>query len=413
MDDLRPITPLRRPLADKRLAVLPSKSVANRELILSALAKGRSRLELGPMDPGDDVRAMVGALGALGYRVDWDGGEITVHGGSSLSGRAGAVVDAHDAGTVARFATALAALGSGFVTITGSPRLRERPMAPLIRALRSLGATADRDELPVTLTGPIHGGEVEIAGNESSQFASALLLVAPRLAGGLRVRITGALVSEPFVDLTLATLRGRGVSVGREGGVIVAREGRVRPRDLHIPGDVTAATYPAAAGAVLGGNVTIANVDARLREGAQGDARFFELVAAMGCNVSHGELHGVRANVRDCSDVFPTLAAIATQASDPTELTGIGHTRKQESDRVRTVAAAINALGGRAMPFADAIRVEPAPLHGGVVDAAGDHRIAMAFSVLGLQVPGVAIKGASAVTKTFPDFYAMLAELSR
>src|SRR5439155_1688521 len=110
----------------------------------------------------------VGALGALGYRVDWDGGEITVHGGSSLSGRAGAVVDAHDAGTVARFATALAALGSGFVTITGSPRLRERPMAPLIRALRSLGATADRDELPVTLTGPIHGGEVEIAGNESS-----------------------------------------------------------------------------------------------------------------------------------------------------------------------------------------------------------------------------------------------------
>ena len=423
MDDLRPITPLRRPLADKRVAVPPSKSVANRELILSALAKGRSRLELGPMDPGDDVRAMVGALGALGYRVDWDGGEITVHGGSSLSGRAGAVVDAHDAGTVARFATALAALGSGFVTITGSPRLRERPMAPLIRALRSLGATADRDELPVTLTGPIRGGEVEIAGNESSQFASALLLVAPRLAGGLRVRITGALVSEPFVDLTLATLRGRGVSVGREGGVIVAREGRVRPRDLRIPGDVTAATYPAAAGAVLGGNVTIANVDARLREGAQGDARFFELVAAMGCNVSHGsgavcvrrigELHGVRANVRDCSDVFPTLAAIATQASDPTELTGIGHTRKQESDRVRTVAAAINALGGRAMPFADAIRVEPAPLHGGVVDAAGDHRIAMAFSVLGLQVPGVAIKGASAVTKTFPDFYAMLAELSR
>ena len=372
------------------------------------------------MDPGDDVRAMVGALGALGYRVDWDGGEITVHGGSSLSGRAGAVVDAHDAGTVARFATALAALGSGFVTITGSPRLRERPMAPLIRALRSLGATADRDELPVTLTGPIHGGEVEIAGNESSQFASALLLVAPRLAGGLRVRITGALVSEPFVDLTLATLRGRGVSVGREGGVIVAREGRVRPRDLHIPGDVTAATYPAAAGAVLGGNVTIANVDARLREGAQGDARFFELVAAMGCNVSHGSgavcvraLQGIVANVRDCSDVFPTLAAIATQASDPTELTGIGHTRKQESDRVRTVAAAINALGGRAMPFADAIRVEPAPLHGGVVDAAGDHRIAMAFSVLGLQVPGVAIKGASAVTKTFPDFYAMLAELSR
>jgi 3-phosphoshikimate 1-carboxyvinyltransferase len=126
-----------------------------------------------------------------------------------------------------------------------------------------------------------------------------------------------------------------------------------------------------------------------------------------------GDLYGIRANVRDCSDVFPTLAVIATQATGPTELTGIGHTRKQESDRVRTVADGIRALGGCATPYADAIRIEPGPLHDGTVDAAGDHRIAMAFSVLGLQVPGVAIKGASAVSKTFPDFYAMLERLSR
>ena len=111
--------------------------------------------------------------------------------------------------------------------------------------------------------------------------------------------------------------------------------------------------------------------------------------------------------------MFPTLAVVATQASEPTELTGIGHTRKQESDRVKVVAAGINALGGRAQAFADAIRVEPAPLHDGIVDASGDHRVAMAFSVLGLQVAGVAIKGAGAVGKTFPQFYEMLAELSR
>jgi 3-phosphoshikimate 1-carboxyvinyltransferase len=414
---------VRRPLADKRVSVPASKSVANRELVLSALANGRSRLELGPLDPGDDVRTMVGVLGALGYRVDWEGSEVTVHGTPSLSGAAGAVVDAHDAGTVARFVCALAALGSGFVTITGSPRLRERPMAPLLRALRSLGATVDRDELPVTLTGPIHGGSVEIAGNESSQFASALLLVAPRLSGGLRVRITGALVSQPYVDLTLAALRGRGVDALRVDGAIVVREGKVRARDMRVGGDVTAATYPAAAAAVLGGDVTIEKVDARLREGGQGDARFFELIREMGCGVSHrggavtvrrvGDLYGIRANVRDCSDVFPTLAVIATQATGPTELTGIGHTRKQESDRVRTVADGIRALGGCATPYADAIRIEPGPLHDGTVDAAGDHRIAMAFSVLGLQVPGVAIKGASAVSKTFPDFYAMLERLSR
>jgi 3-phosphoshikimate 1-carboxyvinyltransferase len=422
MDDLRPITPVRQPLVDKRARVPASKSVANREIVLSALASGRSRLQLGPLDPGDDVRAMIEAVAALGYRVERDSNEIAIH-GTRGGHRSGGNLDARDAGTVARFGVALAALGSGYVTITGSERMRERPIAPLLEALRKLGATIKGDRLPVTIVGPIHGGEIEISGNESSQFASALLLVAPRLAGGLKLRIAGMLVSAPFVDLTIAALRRRGVRVERVGDVIEVREGTVRALNVRISGDVTAATYPAAAAAVLGGAVTIENVDARMREGGQGDARFFQLLGAMGCGVSHrfggvtvrreGELHGVRGNVRDCSDVFPTLAVIATQASEPTELTGIGHTRKQESDRVAVVAAGINALGGRALAFADAIRIEPTPLHDGVVNSCGDHRIAMAFSILGLQVPGIAIKGANAVSKTFPGFYEMLAELSR
>lgn len=423
MNDLRPITPIRRPLVDKRARVPASKSVANREIVLSATADGRSRLNLGPVDPGDDVRAMTEAVIALDYRVDRDGGELIIHGSGGGPHRAGGAIDARDAGTVARFGAALAALGNGYVTITGSERLRERPIGPLLDALRRLGATVTGDRLPVRIIGPIRGGEIEIAGNESSQFASALLLVAPRLDGGLVLRIAGALVSAPFVDLTIAALRERGVKVERDGNTITVKQGKVRARDVRIPGDVTAATYPAAAAAVLGGSVTVEGVDARVREGGQGDARFFELLAAMGCGVSHrgrgvtvrriGELHGLRANVRDCSDVFPTLAIVATQASEATELTGIGHTRKQESDRVTVVANGINALGGRAQAFADAIRVEPAPLHDGIVDACGDHRVAMAFSVLGLQLPGVAIKGADSVTKTFPQFYEMLAELSR
>ena len=422
MDDLHPITPIRRPLVDKRARVPASKSVANREIVLSAIADGRSRLMFGPLDPGDDVHAMVDAVAALDYRVDRSDGEIVVR-GTGRPTRAGGAINARDAGTVARFGAALGALGSGFVTVTGSDRLRARPIAPLLDALRRLGANVSSDRLPVTIVGPIHGGEIEIAGNESSQFASALLLVAPRVSGGLTVRITGLLVSAPFVDLTVGALRARGAKVEREDKTIVVREGKVRARNERIPGDVTAATYPAAAAAILGGAVRVEDVDARLRAGTQGDARFFELIGQMGCTVSHrgggvtvsrvGALHGVRSNVRDCSDVFPTLAVVATQASEPTELTGIGHTRKQESDRVKVVADGINALGGRAQAFADAIRIEPAPLHDGVVDACGDHRIAMAFSVLGLQVPGVAIKGAGSVAKTFPQFYEMLAELSR
>ena len=221
----------------------------------------------------------------------------------------------------------------------------------------------------MTIVGPISGGGVTIGGNESSQFASALLLVAPRLAGGLHLRITGTLVSEPFVAMTVAALRARGARIERSGNEITVREGKLRARNVRIPGDVTAATYPAAAAAVLGGSVTIENVDGRVREGAQGDARFFALLEAMDCTVSRrsgavtvrrtGDLHGIRENVRDCSDVFPTLAVIATQAADPTELTGIAHTRKQESDRVRAVAdgitiPAVPLCGARCHPYRSA-----------------------------------------------------------
>ena len=205
MDDVRPITPIRRPLVDKRVRVPASKSVANREIVLSAIAEGRSRLDLGPLDPGDDVRAMTDAVVALDYRVEREGDELVVQGAGGGPHRAGGAIDARDAGTVARFGAALAALGSGYVTITGSQRLRERPIAPLLDALRRLGAAVTGDRLPVTIVGPIRGGEIEIAGNESSQFASALLLVAPRLEGGLTMRISSALVSAVFASSSIVT----------------------------------------------------------------------------------------------------------------------------------------------------------------------------------------------------------------
>ncbi len=424
MQDIHPISPVRHALVDKRVRVPASKSIANRELVLSAIAHGRSRLELGPLDPGADVRAMATALAQMGYAVRWDGTTIAVTGSGEAQPANDAKVDAHDAGTVARFGAALAALGQREVRIDGSPRLRARPIATLVNALRTIGATIDADTLPLTIRGPLVGGQVDVPGYESSQFASALLLVGARMRDGLHLRIVGSLVSAPFVDLTLSALGSRGVRVERpsQRDLVIGPQ-KVKGRSLEIPGDVTAATYPAAAAAILGGWVTITNARARVEPGGQGDARFFELIEDMGCNVQRhgdsvtvrrdGQLHGIVANVMDCSDTFPTLAVIATQADTPTELTGIAHTRAQESDRVAAVAAGIVALGGRAQAYRDAIRIEPVPLHDGVVDAAGDHRIAMAFSVLGLQVPGVAIKGWSAVGKTFPDFYEVLKQLSR
>jgi len=424
MDDIRPIAPVRRALVDKRVRVPASKSVANRELVLSALATGRSRLELGPLDPGDDVHAMADALIALGHDVRWAGDTVTTSGAGDALPSGGAQVNAREAGTVGRFVTALAALRTEPVRIDGSDRLRERPMGSLVAALRSLGATIEGDALPITVRGPLHGGEIDVPGHESSQFASAVLLVAPRLEPQLRLRVIGVLVSAPFLDLTVHALEDRGVRVERPSArEFVVQRQRIKARTFVVPGDVTAATYPAAAAAILGGSVTILNARTRLEPGGQGDARFFDLIEQMGCVVSRrsdtttvrrsGTLLGIVASVTDCSDVFPTLAAVATQAETPTELTGIAHTRKQESDRVAVVADAINSLGGRATAYRDAIRIEPRPLHDGVVDAAGDHRIAMAFSVLGLQVPGVAVKGWRSVSKTFPDFYEMLRGLSR
>jgi 3-phosphoshikimate 1-carboxyvinyltransferase len=224
--------------------------------------------------------------------------------------------------------------------------------------------------------------------------------------------------------MTVAALEKRGVVVQRPTSrSFVVPPHQVKARTLVVPGDVTAATYPAAAAAILTGSVTIENVSAKHEPGGQGDVRFFDLIEDMGCIVKRGSgsttvrrtgaLYGIVANVSDCSDVFPTLAVIATQAETPTELSGLGHTRRQESDRPAAVAAAINALGGRAQAFGDAIRIEPALLHEGVVDSARDHRIAMAFAILALRVPGVAILGADAVSKTFPGFYDMLEDLRR
>ncbi len=418
----RPIAPIRHALHGAHTRVPASKSVANRELVLSAIAAGTSRVDVGSLDPGDDVHTMADALAALGHDVRWIDGRIAVR--PRDVPYAHATVDAREAGTVARFCAALAAVTGMDVRLDGSERMRRRPMGALAAALRSLGATVTGEALPLGIRGPLEGGEVTVPGYESSQFASALLLVAPRMRRGLRLRLAGDLVSAPFLDMTVAALAKRGVKVDR----LSPREFQiapqtVRPRSLTVPGDVTAATYAAAAAAVLGGAVTIDNATARHEPGGQGDARFFDLLEDMGCAVARhagattvrrtGLLYGITANVADCSDTFPTLAVVATQAQTPTELGGLGHTRHQESDRLAAVAAGITALGGRATVFGDAIRIEPTPLHEGVVDAAGDHRIAMAFSVLGLLVPGVAVRGAESVSKTFPGFYAMLEALGR
>jgi len=412
----RSVSPIRHRI-DARVRVPPSKSVANRELVLSAIAEGRSEVHLGDIDPGDDVRAMREALRALGYQVDARSpASVRISGDGARDGEVS--LDAREAGTVARFVTALAALRPGRTTIDGSARMRERPIGALAQALRALGTRVEGDRFPIAVSGPLRGGAVEVPGHESSQFASALLLVGPRMPEGLELHIPGSVVSAPFLDLTVAALEARGVRVERPtaNAFRIAAQ-RVRARSVTVPGDATQASYPAAAAAILGGRVSIENVE-RQRRGGQGDVRFMDVLREMGCTVStlfggitvrrEGTLTGIRQNVRDISDTFPSLAVVAACAEGRSEILGIGHTRRQESDRVAAVVNGLRSLGGSVTEYADGLAIDPVPLHGGVVDAAGDHRIAMAFSVLGLFVPGVAIEGAGSVSKTWPGFYDMV-----
>jgi 3-phosphoshikimate 1-carboxyvinyltransferase len=273
----------------------------------------------------------------------------------------------------------------------------------------------------LTVRAPLRGGAAEVSGAEAALFASALLAVAARSSEGVQLRVGGVLRSGPAIQPALAALERRSVKIERpDPGEYRVAPQAIRSRDFVVPGDVAAASYPAAAAAILGGSVTVENAAGRERDPEQEAVRFFDLIEEMGCRVRRaagvtvsrtGSLHGIRRDVRDCADVFPTLAVIAACAETPTEITGIGQTRRPGADPVAAVAAGLRALGGRVTEFSDGLRVEPAPLRGGVVDACGDHRVAMAFSILGLQVPGVAIEGSDVVGRSFPDFYVMLREL--
>lgn len=418
MDSVLAIEPLVHP-PSATVRVPASKSVANRELVLSALASGPSRLDVGTLDPGDDVRRMMVALRELGYSIERDEGRVVVHGEDGDVPADSGHVDAGDAGTVARFGAALLALGEGPYILDGSSRMRERPMGPLATALRALGARIEGDRLPFVIEGRATGGEIGLPVDVSSQFASALLLIGPLLEEGLVLRLIGAPVSAPFIDLTIARMRQRGVEAKRSGAEIAVLPGTYAGAELAVEGDATAASYFYAAAAVTGGTVAVANVTTASE---QGDIRVVEHLRAMGCRVDIAgtvrvsgpeRLDALEADLADISDTFPTLAVCCAFARGESRLTGLAHTRVQESDRIRAVATELRRLGSEVEELPDGVRIVPLPPRAATIETHGDHRIAMAFAIAGLRVPGVAIADPGCVGKTFPDYFSVLASLAR
>ncbi|MAT05574.1 MAG: 3-phosphoshikimate 1-carboxyvinyltransferase [Acidimicrobiaceae bacterium] len=395
-----------------------SKSIANRALVCAALAGGTSTLTNLP--DGDDTSAMAAALRVLDVPITIEAGRAVVEGGRLGDGAV--TVHAGLAGTTSRFLLALASLGDAPITIDGDPPLRARPFAPLTDALAQLGVDVEPGErpghLPVTVTGPPRSGAVSLRGDVSSQFVSSLMMIGPSVPGGLQITLTSPLVSVPYVDLTARVMEWFGVDgVERHGDSIVVPSAGYRAAVVTVEPDASSASYPLALAAVCGGRVTVPG----LGVGAlQGDARFADLLGAMGCAVtrnrtgvtveSGGVLRGIDVDMADISDLVPTMAVVAACASSPTRIRGVGFIRAKESDRLGDLSAELRRLGVDVDAVQDGLDIRPsaATIQGGSVGTHHDHRLAMAFAVLGSRVGGVEVRDPDVVSKSWPGFWRML-----
>jgi len=390
-----------------------SKSVTNRALLLAALSGGPAQVHGAPASR--DTELMAGALAALGVPVAVAGEQVTVGRHDGL--RAGQV-DCGLAGTVMRFVPPAAALADGPVGFDGDARARERPMRTVLEALRTLGARIDGDSLPFTLhgTGGLPGGEVVLDASASSQFVSGLLLSGARYERGVTVRHEGPPVpSMPHIEMTVAMLRGAGVQVAAQANVWQVAPGPVTARSWEVEPDLSNAAVFLAAAALTDGEVTVAGWP---QVSTQPGAQFLDVLARAGADVhrqphavtvqGHGPLQGVDVDLRDASELTPTVAALAALAATPSRIRGVAHIRGHETDRLAALAAELSALGGDVTETADGLEIRPAPLRSPGPQrpwrAYADHRMATAGALLGLVVPGVRVDDVACTAKTVPDF---------
>ncbi len=391
-----------------RVTLPGSKSITNRALILAALAAGTTTLHGALFSR--DTRLMVAALRALGFLVVTDENALTV----TVAGRGGEIpvrearIDVGNAGTAARFLTAFVCLRpDGLYHFDGDEAMRRRPIGALLEALESQGAAASARSFPFTLrTAGLRGGPVGLDASASSQMLSALLMVAPHALTPLTVNLKGAAGSKPFVEMTRQMLV----------------QFAAAPVDYAIEGDASAASYFLALPLVTRGAITLSNYAGAL----QGDRNFLPILQAAGLRGNGPDFssgnndprRAVRQDFREFSDTFLTLAALAPLLDGPTQITGIAHTRQQETDRVAGMARELKKLGQHVIETEDALEIHPRPLVPGVeIETYHDHRFAMSFAILGCHDrrmngrPWLTIKDPGCCAKTFPAFFDLLEKL--
>jgi len=398
-----------------------SKSETNRALVLAALADGPSVISNG-LHARDTV-LMREALRALGVAVVEEDGHWTVTPPARLSG--GTTVDCGLAGTVMRFVPALAALADGPVHFDGDEQARVRPMAPLLDGLRALGvdvATEHGPGLPFTVTGDpaLAGGSVTVDASSSSQYVSALLLVGARMRDGLDVRHVGPPIpSLPHIAMTVAMLRARGVDIDdSEPDRWRVAPGPLRALDVVVEPDLSNAAPFLAAAAVSGGTVTVRPWPA---DSLQPGDQIRDVLRDFGAEVDgrdgaltvHGRdvLHGIHVDLRGASELTPVVAAVAALADGTTRISGVGHVRGHETDRLAALEAELRAVGCRADADDDGLTIHPRLLGGALWHTYADHRMAQAGALLGLVVPDVEVEDVGCTAKTMPEFVELWADM--
>jgi 3-phosphoshikimate 1-carboxyvinyltransferase len=401
------------PPARWQVRVPGSKSITNRVLLLAGVASGTSTL-ISPL-VADDTNSMAAALRGLGVTIDEraeDDGSLSwlVRG---LGGPPNGHEEVHVGmgATVGRFMVPMLAAGGGRFAIDAHAQLRRRPLGPVLEALRAQGASIDGDAFPLVLGAcGLSGGDVEVDGSISSQFLSGLLMAAPFARADTRLRFD-TLVSKPFLDLTLSAMRAFGVEVGVESGAMSVSHGAYQATRFTVEPDASTASYFLASAALTGTTVRVPGLDRRAT--AQGDIELVDFLERMGCTVRDGEsieltgpsrLRGVEVDMGNSSDVFMTLACVAPFAEGTTTIEGIGHARVKESDRIAACAENLERLGIKVEQGPDWIRIHPGTPQGTSLPTYHDHRIAMAFSLIGTH-DAVMLEHPDVVGKTCPEFF--------
>ena len=396
-----------------RIICPPNKSYTHRAIFLAALSDGKSIVK--NVLNSSDIKATISACNAFGVEVHEDNDIITIRNtiGSTVQG---SMIDAQNSGTTIRIAIAIAALSGGNTMLTGDESLKKRPMQPILDSLQTLGVSSESDDglPPITIKGKIKGNEVNIDGKISSQFISALLIIAPRLENGLIINIQGELVSKPYIDLTIAIMKEFGVIVNSEIPYkkYVVKHQIYKPTTFTVPSDFSNLALLLASNVLLGDGLEI---EISLGNLPQGDEAIIDILEELGVTVtlngniittkSPKMLTGGRFDLSNTPDLLPALAILSLKSSEPIEIFNVKHARYKETDRIAIISRELKKLGIDVEEREDGMKLTPnGSLSSGELNSENDHRLFMAFSIAAMYIGDCTVTDPDSIQISYPNF---------